>query len=198
MVSGTAFAQQGGGMMGGGGGGGGPGACPPGQECPQLKHSHRNGPGANGGTQLQGPGGNMQMQGEGNGPQGKKRMQTQGNMNGGQQNGPSGQQQFLPKHNQGQAQNPPRHNEGQASNGNHMNKKDAFRRMHVSPAPHITFNVRVGAPIPHAHRPHLYPLPPYFLTFYPSYRHYEYFMTPDGYIVVVNPRTWRIVAVIPA
>jgi len=66
---------------------------------------------------------------------------------------------------------------------------------HVSPV-HVTFSVNVGVRIPHTVR--LYALPPEILTIVPEYRGYEYFVTEDGVIVIVDPGTWEIVYVITA
>ena len=74
---------------------------------------------------------------------------------------------------------------------------DAFRRSfhfpHFAPPP---FRARPGFIIPHGYQHWLRPLPPEFFGYYPMYRGYLFFVTPDGQIVIVSPRTFRIIAIL--
>ncbi|MBV8754774.1 MAG: DUF1236 domain-containing protein [Hyphomicrobiales bacterium] len=60
---------------------------------------------------------------------------------------------------------------------------------------HADFALREGVRIPHS--VHLYPLPEDIVTLVPAYRDYEYILVGDS-IVIVDPDTYEIVAVIPA
>lgn len=60
---------------------------------------------------------------------------------------------------------------------------------------HVDFALREGVRIPHG--THLYPLPEDIVTLVPAYRDYEYILVGDN-IVIVDPDTYEIVAVIPA
>lgn len=60
---------------------------------------------------------------------------------------------------------------------------------------HADFALREGVRIPR--HVHLYPLPADILSFVPAYRDYEYILVGDN-IVIVDPDTYEIVAVIPA
>jgi hypothetical protein len=66
---------------------------------------------------------------------------------------------------------------------------------HVQPAPNVNFNVRVGTAIPSTVR--MYPLPAQIVTIEPRWRGYEFFLVGSE-IVIVDPATLRIVAVMPA
>jgi hypothetical protein len=59
-----------------------------------------------------------------------------------------------------------------------------------------TFTVRPGISVPHHYHHWLRPLPPAFFGFYPMYRGFLFFVTPDGQIVIVDPRSFQIVAII--
>jgi hypothetical protein len=60
----------------------------------------------------------------------------------------------------------------------------------------VQVNVSVGARIPRSVR--LHPLPAVILSSAPSYRGYSYFVEADDTIVIVDPRTYVVVDVIPA
>jgi hypothetical protein len=60
---------------------------------------------------------------------------------------------------------------------------------------HVDFALREGVRIPHS--VHLYPLPEDIVSIVPAYRDYEYILVGDN-IVIVDPDTYEIVAVIPA
>jgi hypothetical protein len=56
------------------------------------------------------------------------------------------------------------------------------------------FDVRPGVTVPRSY--HLRPVPPQIYRYYPYYRGYLYFMTRDGSIVIVSPRSLRIIDII--
>lgn len=60
----------------------------------------------------------------------------------------------------------------------------------------LKFRIGVGARVPRTIR--FYPLPPDVIQFVPAYRGYLYFLTEDGLVVIVDPRTFEIVSVFPA
>jgi hypothetical protein len=59
----------------------------------------------------------------------------------------------------------------------------------------INFSISVGATVPRTVR--VYDLPPDVVTIVPAYRGYKYVLVDDE-ILIIDPRTWRIVAVIEA
>ena len=65
--------------------------------------------------------------------------------------------------------------------------------MNARPA-HVNFTVNVGVAVPSTVE--LYPLPPRIVRLIPRYRGYEFFLLPDGRIVIVEPRTLKIVFII--
>jgi Protein of unknown function (DUF1236) len=71
-----------------------------------------------------------------------------------------------------------------------------IRNEHVAPVTNIDFSVSVGTKVPREHVS-LRPLPSEVVTIYPEWRGYEFFLVRDE-IVVVDPRTLEIVAVMPA
>ena len=70
-----------------------------------------------------------------------------------------------------------------------------IREQRVQPETNINFNVSVGTHVPRS--VHFHPLPTEIVTIYPDWRGYEFFLV-RGDIIVVNPRTLEIVAVLPA
>jgi Protein of unknown function (DUF1236) len=70
-----------------------------------------------------------------------------------------------------------------------------IRNQRVAPATNINFAVSVGTRVPRDIGFH--PLPAEIVTIYPEWRGYEFFLVRDE-IVVVDPRTLEIVAVLPA
>jgi Protein of unknown function (DUF1236) len=70
-----------------------------------------------------------------------------------------------------------------------------IREQHVQPLAHVNFSISVGARVPRDVRFH--PLPAEILVIYPDWRGYEFILVGDQ-IVVVNPRTLEIVAVMDA
>jgi hypothetical protein len=71
-----------------------------------------------------------------------------------------------------------------------------IRNEHVAPVNNVDFSISVGTRVPRE-RISLRPLPSEVVTIYPEWRGYEFFLVSDE-IVVVDPRTQEIVAVLPA
>ena len=71
-----------------------------------------------------------------------------------------------------------------------------IRNEHVAPINNADFAISVGARVPRE-RISLRPLPSEVVTIYPEWRGYEFFLVRDE-IIVVDPRTLEIVAVLPA
>jgi hypothetical protein len=70
-----------------------------------------------------------------------------------------------------------------------------IKQQRVEPATNVNFSISIGTKVPREVRFH--PLPTEIVTVYPDWRGYEFFLVRDE-IVVVNPRTMEIVAVIDA
>lgn len=70
-----------------------------------------------------------------------------------------------------------------------------IREQHVAPVNNVNFSIAVGTRVPREVSFH--PLPATIVTIYPEWRGYEFFLVRDQ-IVVVNPRTLEIVAVLEA
>jgi hypothetical protein len=70
----------------------------------------------------------------------------------------------------------------------------AFKQ-HKVESTHLNVSISVGTRIPT--NVHLYPLPAEVITIYPDWRGYEYILVGDQ-IVIINPRTHEIVAVVEA
>lgn len=73
--------------------------------------------------------------------------------------------------------------------------RTAITKQNVKPVTNINFSISVGTRVPRTVEFH--PLPTELVTIYPSWRGYEFFLVGDE-IVVVNPRTLEIVAVLEA
>ena len=73
--------------------------------------------------------------------------------------------------------------------------RTVIKQQNVQPATNVNFTVSVGAPVPRT--VHFYPVFAELVQIYPSWRGYEYFLVGDQ-IIVVNPRTLEIVAVLDA
>jgi hypothetical protein len=71
-----------------------------------------------------------------------------------------------------------------------------IRNEHVAPVNNVDFSISVGTRIPRE-RISLRPLPVEVVTIYPEWRGYEFFLVRDE-IIVVDPKTLEIVAVLPA
>ena len=70
-----------------------------------------------------------------------------------------------------------------------------IRDQHVAPVTNVNFSISVGIRVPREIGFH--PLPTEIVTIYPDWRGYEFFLVRDQ-IVVVDPRTFEIVAVLEA
>ena len=70
-----------------------------------------------------------------------------------------------------------------------------IRDQHVAPAANVNFSVSIGTRVPREVGFH--PLPTEIVTIYPEWRGYEFILVKDQ-IVVVDPRTFEIVAVLDA
>jgi hypothetical protein len=70
-----------------------------------------------------------------------------------------------------------------------------IRNQHVAPVTNVNFSISVGTRIPRDVTFH--PLPTEIVTIYPEWRGYEFILVNDQ-IVVVDPQTFEIVAVIDA
>jgi hypothetical protein len=68
-----------------------------------------------------------------------------------------------------------------------------IREQHVAPVTHVNFSISVGTRVPRDVSFH--PLPAEIVTIYPEWRGYEFILVNDQ-IVVVDPRTFEIVAVL--
>jgi hypothetical protein len=73
--------------------------------------------------------------------------------------------------------------------------RTVVNRQNVKPMTNVNFSISVGARVPSTVR--FYPVPTELVTIYPSWRGYDYFLVGDQ-IIVVNPRTHDIVAVLDA
>ena len=74
-------------------------------------------------------------------------------------------------------------------------KISSIIREHKTPSVHLNVSVSVGTRVPT--NIHLYPLPVQVITVYPEWRGYDYVMVGED-IVVIDPRTHEIVAIIEA
>jgi hypothetical protein len=70
-----------------------------------------------------------------------------------------------------------------------------IRSQHVAPVEHVNFSISVGTRVPRDVR--FYPLPTEVVTIYPEWRGYEFILVGDQ-VVVIDPQTFEIVAVIEA
>jgi hypothetical protein len=90
---------------------------------------------------------------------------------------------------------------GQAGAGGKLSSEQrtkigtVIRSQHVQPVTNVNFSISVGTRVPHEMSFH--PLPPEVVTYYPEWRGYEFFLVNEQ-IIVVDPRTFEIVAVIDA
>ena len=70
-----------------------------------------------------------------------------------------------------------------------------IREQHVQPLANVNFSIAVGTRVPRDVR--FYPLPREVVTIYPEWRGYE-FVLVNTQIIVIDPRTFEIVAVLDA
>lgn len=73
--------------------------------------------------------------------------------------------------------------------------RTVINRQNAKPATNITFAISVGTAVPRSVRFHRVPME--LVQIYPSWRGYDYFLVGDQ-IIVVHPRTHKIVAVLDA
>lgn len=73
--------------------------------------------------------------------------------------------------------------------------RTSITKQNIKPVTNINFSINVGTRVPRTVGFH--PLPTELVTIYPDWRGYEFFLVNDQ-IVVVNPRTLEIVAVLDA
>jgi hypothetical protein len=73
--------------------------------------------------------------------------------------------------------------------------RTSITKQSVKPVTNINFSISVGSRVPRTVGFH--PLPVEVVTIYPAWRGYEFFLV-NGEIIVVNPRTLEIVAVLEA
>jgi hypothetical protein len=90
---------------------------------------------------------------------------------------------------------------GQAGAGGKMSSDQrtkitsVIREQHIAPVTHVNFSISVGTRVPRDVEFH--PLPTEIVTIYPEWRGYEFILVGDQ-VVVVDPRTFEIVAVLDA
>jgi hypothetical protein len=70
-----------------------------------------------------------------------------------------------------------------------------IRDQHIAPVNNVNFSISIGTRVPREVSFH--PLPAEIITYYPDWRGYEFFLVRDQ-IVVIDPRTFEIVAVLEA
>jgi hypothetical protein len=70
-----------------------------------------------------------------------------------------------------------------------------IREQHVQPLTSVNFSISVGTRVPRDVR--FYPLPREVVTIYPEWRGYEFILV-SGQIIVIDPRTFEIVAILDA
>lgn len=73
--------------------------------------------------------------------------------------------------------------------------RTSITKQNIKPVTNVNFSISVGTRVPRTVTFH--PLPAEVITIYPAWRGYEFFLV-GGEIVVVNPRTLEIVAVLEA
>jgi outer membrane biosynthesis protein TonB len=81
------------------------------------------------------------------------------------------------------------------STEHHAQIREAIRGEKVAPLSDVRFSITIGEAVPPT--VHLNRLPARIIEYAPQYRGYEYILVGD-HILIVDPRTLRIVAVIPA
>ncbi len=74
-------------------------------------------------------------------------------------------------------------------------QRTSITKQNIKPVTNINFSIKVGTRVPRTVGFH--PLPAEVVTIYPNWRGYEFFLVNDQ-IIVVNPRTLEIVAVLDA
>ena len=72
-----------------------------------------------------------------------------------------------------------------------------IKEQNVRPVTNVNFNISVGSRVPRGGDVTFHVLPPRVIAIYPEWRGYEYILVRDE-ILVIDPRTLEIVAVLPA
>lgn len=81
------------------------------------------------------------------------------------------------------------------SSEQHTSMRAAIRQHDARPMTNVKFSTSVGSRVPRD--VHFYPVPEELVRFYPHWRGFDYFLVGDE-IIVVNPRTHEIVAILEA
>jgi Protein of unknown function (DUF1236) len=71
--------------------------------------------------------------------------------------------------------------------------RTVIKQQNVQPVTNVNFTISIGTRVPRT--VHFYPVPDELVQMYPSWRGYDFFLVGDQ-IIVVNPRTLEIVAVL--
>jgi Protein of unknown function (DUF1236) len=130
---------------------------------------------------------------ETNEPKGGKDMKAEGN--GTKPEGREGTTNTEPK----RAEEGKSQTTGQAGAGAKLSSEQrtrittVIREQHVAPVTHVNFSISVGTRVPRDVSFH--PLPAEIVTIYPEWRGYEFILV-NNQILVVDPRTFEIVAVL--
>jgi hypothetical protein len=82
---------------------------------------------------------------------------------------------------------------GKLSSDQRTKITSVIREQHIAPLAHVNFSISVGTRVPRDVEFH--PLPTEIVTIYPEWRGYEFIMVGEQ-IIVVDPRTFEIVAVL--
>jgi hypothetical protein len=77
----------------------------------------------------------------------------------------------------------------------HTAMRAAIKQHDARPMTNVHFSTSIGSRVPRS--VHFYPVPEEMVHFYPHWRGYDYFLVGDE-ILVVNPRTHEIVAILEA
>ena len=77
----------------------------------------------------------------------------------------------------------------------HAKIRETLRAEKTERLTNVQFSISVGEAVPRT--VHLYRLPPRIVEYAPQYRDYEYVLVGDD-ILIIDPRTHRIIAVISA
>ena len=81
------------------------------------------------------------------------------------------------------------------SSEQHTTMRAAIKQHNAQRLTNVNFSTSVGSRVPRS--VHFYPVPEEMVRFYPHWRGYDYFLVGDE-IIVVNPRTHEIVAILEA
>jgi Protein of unknown function (DUF1236) len=151
-------------------------------------------------------------------PKGGKTQQTQGDMKSGQKGEKSAQDTNM--NNKGEKPNAMSSEKAEDRNGSMKGEKGSdsktvgqagagakltgeqrtkittvIRNQHIAPVTNVNFSISVGTRVPRDVEFH--PLPTEIVTIYPDWRGYEFILV-NGQIIVVDPQSFEIVAVLDA